>query len=147
MKVVLLKEVRKLGHAGEIREVNNGYARNFLIPGGLADMVTKHSLSVLKAKGNKLVKQKKKEEEKKSKLAKKIDGMSFEIKMKADEKGTLYAKLDPKAIVRELEKKIYNIEPSEIKLNQTIKSLGQHEVELELGGEKASIKLEVTHLR
>ena len=68
-------------------------------------MVTKHTMSVLNARGNKLIKQKKKEEEKKTKLAKKIDGQVFEIKMKADEKGTLYAKLDAKALARELEKK------------------------------------------
>ena len=65
MQIILLKEVKGLGHAGETKEVSDGYSRNFLIPKGMADMATKHSLSVLDAQGKKKERAKKQEERKK----------------------------------------------------------------------------------
>ena len=59
MKIILLKEVQGLGRQGEIKEVKQGYARNFLIPQGLADVFTKHSLGVLEATKGKAQKKQK----------------------------------------------------------------------------------------
>jgi len=143
MKVILLKEVRNIGHAGEIKDLKEGYARNYLIPSGLASVVSKHSMGVAQAQKNKKEKQKKLEAKSKKSEAKKIDGKKFEIKVKADEKGTLYAKLDAKNIARELKKQGYNIEPDEIKLAEPIKKIGEFEVELNLAGENVKVKLEV----
>ncbi|MFH1522760.1 MAG: 50S ribosomal protein L9 [Patescibacteria group bacterium] len=143
MKIILLKETKGLGHAGEIKEVKVGYALNFLIPEGFADMATKHSLNVLKAQENKLIKSKEVEKKSKKAEAKKIDGKFFEVIVKADEKGTMYAKLDAKAVAKELEKEGYKIEAGEIRLDEPIKKIGEYEVGLELGGQKAKIKLEV----
>jgi len=146
MKVILLKEVRGLGHAGEVKETKEGYARNYLIPNGLASIVNKHSIGVAEAQKNKRERLKRLEVKVKKSEAKKIDGKSFEIKVKADEKGTLYAKLDSKNISEELKKQGHNIEPNEIKLAESIKKIGQFEVELNLAGEGAKIKLEVVKL-
>ncbi len=143
MKVVLLKEVKNLGHVGDVKEVNSGYARNFLIPRGLADMVTKHSMGVLESQKNKRERIKKVQFKSKKLLAKKIDRKKFKIEAKADEKGSLYAKLDSKAIVRELEKQGYDIELNEVIIKENIKKIGDYTVDLKLGGEKAKIKLEV----
>ena len=141
MKVLLLKEVRGLGHAGEVKEVADGYARNFLIARGLANFATKHSLSVLGAQKNKRERVKKLEEKNKGKLAKKINGKVFAINAKADEKGTLYSKINTKYIVSELANQGVAVTEKELKLNETIKSIGQYEIDLVLSGESASIKL------
>lgn len=143
MNVVLLKEVRELGHAGDVKDVSDGYGRNFLIPRGLAAILTAENLkavAVEKFKKEKAVKNLKKV---KDKLAKKIFGKKFEIAAKADETGTLYAKIDAKAISAELNKQGYKIKPNEIKFSEPIKKIGEYEVDLELGGGSGKIKVEV----
>ncbi len=143
MRIILLKPVKNLGQAGEIKEVSDGYARNFLIPQGLADMVTKHSLSVMEAQKRKREKLKKQAEAVKVKLARKINGQEFTIKAKADKKGTLYSKLDAKAIARELNEQGVNVEATEIDLSEPIKKIGEYKFNLRLAGKSAVIKLKV----
>lgn len=143
MNVVLLKEVQGLGHAGDVKDVSDGYGRNFLIPRGLAAVLTAENLravEVEKFKKEKAVKNLKKV---KDKLAKKIFGKKFEIAAKADETGTLYAKIDAKAIASELAEQGFKIEANEIKLPAPIKKIGEYEVDLELGGGSGKIKVEV----
>lgn len=143
MKIILLKQVQGLGQAGDIKVVSNGYARNFLIPQGLADLLTKHGLGVLEAQKKKQVRSKRQEVKSKKQEAKKINGKSFEIITKADEKGTLYAGLDKRAIANELESQGFKIEPNEVKLKEVIKKIGQHTVKLHLNNEKVIIKLDI----
>ena len=143
MKVILLKEVQGLGHAGEVKEVKDGYARNFLIPNSLASILNKHSLVQAEAQKQKRERIQKLEVRSKKAEAKKMDGKSIEIIVKADEKGTLYSKLDAKKISAELKKQKFNIEPDELKLSEPIKKIGEAEVELNLACESAKIKLRV----
>jgi large subunit ribosomal protein L9 len=141
MKVILLKEVQGLGHGGEIKEVKGGYAQNFLIPQGLADILTKHTLGMLGAQKQKRERNKKLEVRSKELLTKKIMGKSFTMQAKADNKGTLYAKVDAKAIAGELAKQGHNVEVSEIVIDKAIKKIGEYEVGLKLGEGKAKIKI------
>jgi len=141
MKVVLLKEVQGLGHGGEIKEVKGGYAQNFLIPQGLADMLTKHTLGMQEAQKQKKERNKKLKVRSKKLLTKKIMGKSFTMQAKADNKGTLYAKFDAKVIAGELVKQGYNIEVGEVILDKPIKKTGEYKIELKLGEEKAKIKI------
>ncbi len=143
MKVVLLKEVQNLGRQGDIKEVKEGYARNFLISQGLADILTKHSLSMLEAQKKKKVRSKKLEVRSKKSLARKIAGKNFVIQAKADDKGTLYAKVDVKAIAGELQKQDYAVDVGEVVLDKVIKKVGEYEVELKLGGEKAKVSINI----
>lgn len=145
MKVILLKEVQGLGHAGDTKEVKDGYARNFLISQGLADMLTKHSLGVLEAQRKKQNRVKGQEVRSKELQAKKINGKSFVIQVKTDDKGSLYAKVDAKTIAGELQKQGYAIEVDEVVLDQAIKKAGEYEVELKLSGEKAKIKINISN--
>lgn len=143
MKIILQKEVKGFGHAGDIKEVSEGYARNFLLPRSLADMATKHSLGVHEAKKNKRERVRKERGIKKTKLAKKIEGRKFAVAAKVDAKGTLYAGLDTKAVANELKKKGFDVEPNEIMLKSAIKKIGKHDIELNLAGEKVKISVEV----
>jgi len=132
-----------LGHAGEIKDVAEGYARNFLIPKGLADALSKHALNVLEARRNKRARMAVKSAKDKQKLARKINGRKFKIQAKADEKGSLYAKINANAIAAELARQGFKVEDSEVKLPEAVKKTGEYEVELDLGGERVMIKLEV----
>jgi len=143
MKVVLLKEVKNLGHAGDIKEVNDGYARNFLIPQGLADMLTKHTLGMLEARKRKQEKMRKLRVRSKKLDAKRVANKTFIIQARADDKGTLYAKLDAKAVADELQKQGFVAEAKEIILDKAIKKVGEYKVRLNLGGERINITINI----
>lgn len=143
MKVILLKEVPKLGSKGDIKEVNDGYARNYLIPSGLVEMLTKYTLDMFEAQQKKKTRSKKQEARSKKGMAKRIKDKEFIIEAKADKKGTLYAGLDQKAVAKELNKEKYKIEAGEIILKEAIKKIGDYDIKLNLAGEMANIKLKV----
>ena len=143
MKVLILKETKNLGRKGDIKEVPDGYARNFLIPNKIVEFLTDHALTMLatqKAKQKRIKTVIKKD---KGKLANKINRKRIVLKAKVDDVGTLYAGLDKKAIAKELVKKGYDIEANEIKLKTSIKKVGKYTVELKLSKKKVVIKLEI----
>jgi len=133
----------KLGNKGDIKEVPNGYARNYLIPRGQVGILTKHTLNMLSAQAAKRKRLKKQAGKDKVKLARKLDRKRIVVRAKVNDSGTLYAGLDKKAIAKELKAQEYNVEPFEISLSQPIKKFGKHTIELRFGKEKATIKLEV----
>jgi large subunit ribosomal protein L9 len=143
MKVILLKTVKNLGQIGDIKEVNNGHAMNYLIPQKFAEIATKHSLMVLESQKRKIIKNKQKEKISKNSIVKKINRKSFDIKVKTDEKGTLYAGLDKKKIILELEKLGFNLDPKELLLQESIKKTGNYTVHLCINDQKAKIKLKI----
>ncbi len=139
----MLKEVQGLGRAGDIKEVSDGYGRNFLVPRGLAAVLTKESLKAVEIEKLRKEKTAKGLKRDKKKLAKKIFSKKFEIKAMADETGTLYAKIDAHIIAVELNKQGYKIGANEIRLAEPIKKIGEYEAGLEMGGESGKIKVEV----
>ncbi|MDD4332894.1 MAG: 50S ribosomal protein L9 [Patescibacteria group bacterium] len=145
MKVILLKEVSGLGHIGDVKEVNDGYARNFLFSRGLAIMASKHSIKMLVDHKNREIRIKEKKIRTKKIIAKHINNKIFTIKSKADEKGTLYAGLTRELISQKLKNEIFEIEPGEIELEENIKKLGEYRIGLNLAGEKANVKLIITN--
>jgi len=145
MKVILLKQVRGLGQIGEIKTVADGYARNFLIPRGLADMLSSHSLNIMEAQKKKLIRIKNIELKNNLQEIKKIKSKKFEIKAKADNKGTLYAKITSKIIAEELSRQGYKIASQAVKLNETIKKVGEYKIQLSLEGESAEVIIEVNN--
>ena len=143
MKVILLKNIDNLGKAGEVKEVNGGYARNFLLPQGLVEFATKHSLRMLQAQKQKREKAGKLEVKSKKSDIKKLSGKEVILTVKADEKGTLYKKVSAKMIADTLQQAGHKVEPKEIRLGQVIKKTGEYNVKLEMAGEKAMIRLRV----
>jgi large subunit ribosomal protein L9 len=143
MKVVLLKSIPKLGQAGEIKDVAEGHARNYLIPQGLADLVTKHSLNVITAQKKKRERLNVQEKTDKKKLAKKLNRKVITIETTADDNYTLYAGITAKSLALELQKQGYKVEAGEVKLPAVIKKLGEYKAELVLAGEKALVKIKL----
>lgn len=144
MKVIFIKDLKNQGKKGEIKEVKDGYAMNFLIKNGYAVKETKESKKILdrdNQKQEELDKQKRKEA---STVKKELENKSYKFTVKTGEQDKVFGSISPKQIKDKLDPK-YNIDKKQIKLKNPIQSLGFHEIEIELYKDiKANIKIEVT---
>ena len=104
MKVILLKNVDKVGRAGETKEVAEGYARNFLIPKGLAQLATDGAVTKVEAEKREAAEKIVNEQKKLKRLAKEISGMEIKIPAKVGEGGKLYGSVGIEEIEVELKK-------------------------------------------
>lgn len=133
MKVILIKTVGGLGSAGDIKEVKDGYARNYLLPQGLARVATNEAIKeveMARAYKEKIkVRQAKKYED----LAKKINNLKIIIKARADEKKKLFGSVNVAKIANELKNRNIDIDPKFIKLEEPIKELGHYNIDLDFG--------------
>ncbi|MFO7881779.1 MAG: 50S ribosomal protein L9 [Kosmotogaceae bacterium] len=135
MKIILKKDVPKLGNEGEIKEVSDGYARNYLIPKGLAVEATKSEMSKLNAKKEHREMKEERIREKSEELLKKVSSRHFTIKVKAGSSGKLFGSVTSADIADKIEKDTgTKIDKKYINLPENIRETGDHEVELELPG-------------
>ena len=132
MEVIFIKDVRGQGKKGDIKNVKTGYAENFLIKNGYAVLKTKESLKQLEKENKEKANQKLQEEEKAKELKKEIDKLILEFTVKTGEGDKVFGSVSPKQIKDELAKKNIKIEKNMIKLNNSLSTLGFHNVEIEL---------------
>lgn len=132
MKVILLKDVEKLGKKGEIKEVSKGYARNFLISEKLAIIANKDE--IVKLEEEQINKTQKAEQEliKSQGLATQLDGLELEIFVKTSEEGKLFGAITSVQIVEKLKEQGINIDKEYIKLKDPIKEIGDYEIKINL---------------
>ncbi len=145
MKVLLIKDVKSLGKAGEVKEVKDGYGKNFLIAKGFA----KHATQEIIEEHKKMMAQKEAEEkaelERLKELAKKLDKLEIVVKKKVGENGHLFGAVTKEEIAEAL-KEEYDIEidKKHITDKKAIKTVGEHEVDLKLGhGIHATLHVDV----
>ncbi len=144
MEVIFIKDLKNQGKKGQIKEVKDGYAENFLIKNGYAVKKTKENLSKLNHELAKKEKEdaenKKKAEELKGKLSKEV----LEFTVKTGEGDKVFGSISVKQIKDELQKKGYSVEKSMIDIKSPIASLGFHNVDINLYPEiTATIKVHV----
>ena len=141
MKIILLKDIENIGKKYEVKEIKDGYARNFLLPQNLVKIADEKNLEWLK---NQLELEKKKSEEELveiSKLASKIDGLEVEIPVKVGDKGQLFEKITPQKIAVCLKELGYNISKNNI-ATEDITELGEFPVKIKFDHNlEAEIKL------
>lgn len=143
MKVILQEDIKNLGAAGEIKDVSNGYARNFLLPRKKAIAATPEAVERIEKTRKEIAKKEKTDKENLEKLAEEIQGKRVIIKVKT-EKGKLFGSVTAKDIAEELKKENLNIDESAIILEKPIKEIGEKEITIELGKNvKAKIILAV----
>ncbi len=125
MKVLLIKDVYKLGRAGDIKKVADGYGRNYLIPQGLAVLATPGALKqVERIRSQAEIRRASLNEELKG-LAEQINGLTFTFAAKAGETGKLYGSITTQDVATALQEKIrYEIKRAQIDM-QPIRSLGE----------------------
>jgi len=142
MEVILNKDVDKIGKAGSVVKVKDGFAHNFLIPGGLAVPLTPGNLKKLEeAKQNKNLQLEKARRESEG-LAKKLSGLSLTITALAQEEDKLFGSIAAIDIARALKEEGFDIDKSLIIMEEPIKSLGIYEIPIKLHPEvQAKIKV------
>ena len=144
MKVLLLKDVKSVGKKGEIVEVNDGYARNFLIKKNLAQQATAGVINETNQKNAALARQKQKEYEEAVAMAKELDGKVISVVIKFGDNGKSFGAVTSKEISSELTKLGYDIEKKKINLKDSIKTAGVFDVELKVyTNVSATIRVEV----
>jgi large subunit ribosomal protein L9 len=135
MRVLLLKEVKGLGKAGDIKEVAGGYAANYLFPNKLAEPATEGSLKVAQqVKAAETRKVEKKVNEAKT-LASKLEGQTVILKARSGEGDRLYGSITAHDVAEALTKSTgLAIDKRVVTIEHPIKALGRHDVTLRLGG-------------
>ena len=131
MKVILLSDVKKVGKKGEIKEVADGYARNFLISRGLAVMASEGANKVLAKQNKEKEKQEQIAKEEAVKLKDELSKVELDFKVKAKE-GRVSGSVSTKEIAEELKKKGIEIDKRKIIDNEPITSLGYSNIKIEL---------------
>lgn len=140
MKVILLQDVKGTGKKGEIKEVAEGYARNFLIPRKLAQPATQGNMNTLKEK-QRLENKKKEEELKKAKeLAVQLEKITVQLRTKAGEGGKIFGSITSKQISQALKQQHQlQVDKKKILLEGPIRSLGVTKVPIKLHPEVTAV--------
>ena len=146
MKVVLLKDVSGLGRLGDVKDVADGHARNYLLPQRLAAMATPQEMVKVEQLRKVETRRKAKEEDELRALAAKLQGTIVTVKAKVGQGGTLYGSVTNADIAEELGKLTgYEIAKRKVEVEDPIKELGEFEVGVRLGPNllsKVTVKVE-----
>ncbi len=133
MKVILIKDVKKLGKEGEIKEVSDGYARNFLIPQGCAVEATQNKLKEAVEKDLRREKQKNKEEKAALQLKEDLDGKKVTICARTGAGDKLFGAITPREVAEALQKEFgIKVDKKKIELGDPIKHLGSYQAKLKI---------------
>jgi large subunit ribosomal protein L9 len=145
MKVIFLKDVKGKGKKGEVKNVADGYAQNYLIKNGLAVEATEANLKTWEAKKRKEQKLAEQELEEAKKLKETLEKLTVELKAKAGEGGRLFGSITSKQIAEHLEgKKGIKIDKRKIDLKEPIRSLGYTKVPVKLHPQvTAELKIQI----
>ena len=130
VKIILLQDVKSLGKKYEVKNVKAGYARNFLIPKGLAEQMTEKVLKLLE--NQKEIEEKKATEELKKvqTFVSKVDGLEITIPIKLGEDGQLFESITTQKIAEKLKIEDFKIKKSQIILEKPIKELGEFSIKI-----------------
>ncbi|MFD0716141.1 50S ribosomal protein L9 [Paenibacillus sp. GCM10027626] len=142
MKVIFLQDVKGQGKRGEVKEVAEGYVRNFLLPKGLVKPASEGNMKTLQAQNASEQRRKEKELEDAKALAAKLEALEVVVKTKSGEGGRLFGSVTSKQIAESLEKMGVRVDKRKIELEEPIRSLGYTQVPLKLHQDvKATLKV------
>ncbi len=147
MKVVLKENVKGIGQKGEVKEVKDGYAMNFLIPQNKAVAATGGNVKQAELMQEKNKENREKEVAEAKKISKKVEGKKIVMRAKA-QKEKLFGALDANDIIEALKKEGLSVGKGKIKTEVKIKKLGEYDIVVEWDGDiKANFKLLVEELK
>jgi large subunit ribosomal protein L9 len=142
MKIILLKDVKKIGKKYDVKDVADGYAINMLIPNGLAIPATSGNVNMIEVKKKKDVLETAKTELELAKALNDIKGIEIEISGKVNDKGHLFAGIHKAEIIEAVKKqKGVNISAEHVVLDKPIKEVGEHAITVKVGDKEAAFKL------
>jgi large subunit ribosomal protein L9 len=144
MKVILIDEIRGLGTRGDVVNVKEGYARNYLLPKNLAREATPGNLKSVEQERKKWALLGQKEKEVAAKAAEAVKGVKVVVQKRVGENGQLFGSVTANEIADALTAKGLDVDKRRIELSRPIKSLGTHDVEVRLHRDvSAQIQVEV----
>ncbi|MGI5823719.1 MAG: 50S ribosomal protein L9 [Dethiobacteria bacterium] len=138
MKVIFMEDIPNVGEKGEIKDVAAGYARNYLIPKGLAQQATPGRLKDLKMQAEAKARKTAQAIQAAEKMVAKIEGKQVTIKVKAGEEGRLFGSVTSADIAQALAAQGIKVDKKKIELDDYIKSLGDYTVQIKLHPEVAT---------
>jgi large subunit ribosomal protein L9 len=142
MKVIFLKNVTK-GKRGEIKEVADGYARNFLLPKGMALPATPSAIRASKVMSDEKTESQARQHEELSRIVQELEGKELHFKARAGVKGRLHGAITTASIADELSRLTgFDIDKKKVELEEPLHHLGRYDVMINLGtGNEAKIKV------
>ena len=130
MRIILLKDVDKIGKKFELKEVKDGFARNFLIPQGLAKQATQEAIIWLETQKEIASKKAEVDLEKIQVTASSVDGRELMFQVKVGDQDQLFESITSQKIVEKLKEEGFELKKSQIELKDPIKELGEHPVKI-----------------
>ena len=144
MKVILMSNVENLGESGDIVSVKPGYARNMLIPNGLALRASKRNIAVATEQKRVALDKVKRENQAMEILAKKLSKVEITIEVKVGDEEKMFGSITNKDIVKELIDKGFELDKNQISINEPIKTLGIYHINVKVAKDITSdVKLYV----
>ncbi len=128
MKVVLLKDVKGTGKKGDIKEVSDGFARNFLLRQGMAKEANKSAIAENEFKKNANAYHKEVERQEALALAKKIEGQVINLEIKCGDNGKTFGSITAKEIAEALSAQGFNLDKRKIELKEPLKTIGSYTI-------------------
>jgi len=130
MKVLLCEDVKKLGWLGDVVEVNQGYARNYLLPQGLAKAATEANIKAIAKDKAKRAERRIQEKGRLQEAAKKVEGAEAVLAAKANEQGVLFGSIAASQIAENLRAQGFEVADEVVQLHEHIKQVGTHPIRL-----------------
>jgi len=144
MKIIFLKDVKKQGKKGEIKEVSDGFAQNFLIKKGFAEKATNENIVGLKRENEKQKQEELENIKELKKIKKQLEKEELTFKVKTGKNDKVFGSVSTKQIHDEFQKRNIEFDKRKIKLDNPLDSIGFHNVEIELHKEViATIKIKL----
>lgn len=140
MKVILNRDVPNLGEEGDVINVSPGYARNYLLPGGMVMQHNSQNLSMIESRRVSIEKRKAEKRQDADSLKEKLENEALTITMMAGENGRLFGSVTSATIVDELEKKGIFVERKRVDIpDSSLKAVGNYKVRIRLYGEQEAV--------
>jgi len=130
MKVLLCEDVRKLGWFGDVVEVSEGYARNYLLPAGMAKVATDDNIKAIAQEKAKRAEKRMKQRNRLAEAAKAVEGAEAALAGRANEQGVLFGSVTASQIAANLREQGFEVVDEVVQLPHHIKQVGTHSVTL-----------------
>jgi large subunit ribosomal protein L9 len=144
MEVILRETIETLGRAGQVVQVANGYARNYLLPRKLAYLATPGNLKVIEFEKQSLIRKEARQTDDATRLKELLEAVEITVRRKVGEQNALYGSVTNSDVAEELEKKGFQIEKRKIHMEDHIKQLGEFSIPIRLFKDvTASVRLRV----
>ena len=144
MKVIFLKDVKGQGKRGDVKDLSEGYVRNFLLPKGLVKIASEGNIKTLEVQNASVEKRKAEEKREAEALGKKLEEMTIVVKAKSGEGGRLFGAVTSKQIAEALAASSIKIDKRKIELDEPIRTLGVTQVPVKLHPEvRAKLNVQI----